>query len=186
MKIIVVLLLVAASAVAQSIESMGGRVGNKPSTLGQEIAARKAAEQKNVLKATGTNVIRLVGGKAYHVINSTNWVTLPGLYHRGKFSRPAAEGAVFELEKEMSRSWGTGINQGTSWQEFDREVIIKNYPVKKLIAGDPMPTLRVMPLTTTADGIAIYDYGTLPIPRPATNAPPVTAEKSPSVSPAKE
>lgn len=132
--------------------------------FGQNLDTERRAGQERAAKVAGTNLIRLVEGKAYHVVNSTNWITLPTQFQRGKFSRPSSDGPIFTLEKHMG-----GQRFGPTWYEFDREVIVKNYPVTKLIAGDAMPAIRVMPIRTTPEGIAVYDYGTLP--KPQTNAP---------------
>lgn len=173
-KLLILIVLISVSAPAQTpIERNGFVFGPRPQKKtaaqldGERLAAknREAAELQKAIQ--NPDNFRVVNGKTYNVVLSTNWVTLPTRYQRGEFSRMTKEGAVFALESENSKSWGPGISQGTTWYEYDREVIIKNFPGKNLIAGQPMPNIRVMPIRTSASGVAIYDYGTPP--KTATN-----------------
>lgn len=166
MKLILLVLVVfvaASSARAQISPLQQGLV--LKSGVREPTAAEIAAQKKRAdAEAAGTNLIRLVEGKAYHVLNSTNWITLPAKSQRAKFSRPSPAGPIFEIENYNIVRFGPSLGDGGRvWYAFDREVIITNYPSKKLIAGDILPAVRVMPVRTTESGIAVYDHGTPPV-----------------------
>ena len=63
----------------------------------------------------------------------------------------------------MEARYKQGSNEGTRvWYELVHEIAIKNYPDQKLVADALLPSIRAVMLRTTSDGIAVYDYGTVP------------------------
>jgi hypothetical protein len=156
MKLILLILLVAGSAVAQSPtnQAVSGSAATSAANAIRPPPAR-------TITASGTNEIRIVDGKAYQVLSASNWVTLPGPNERARYSRLSNYGPVFTLEKrrEVRYRQSTGGNTRI-WYEPYQEIAIKNYPEQRLVADALLPSLRVMPIRTTSEGITVYDYGT--------------------------
>ena len=157
MKLMLLILLVATSAMAQSQTDKGAR----------DSATRAAVREPRPVSARTNQAakadIRIVNGQSYHVLSASNWVTLPGLNERAKYSRTSNYGPVFKLEKRMEARYKQGANEGTRvWYEPIHEIAIKNYPEQGLVIDALLPSIRVLPIRTTSDGIAIYDFGTAP------------------------
>ena len=158
MKLIMLILLVAGSAHAQSstIQAASGSAP-KPTAI-----AIKPPPGRTI-KVSGTNYIRIVDGKPYQVLSASNWVTLPGPNERARYSRQSNYGPVFTLEKRMEVRYRQSTGDSTRiWYEPVQEIAIKNYPEPSLVADALLPSLRVMPIRTTSEGIAVYDHGTVP------------------------
>lgn len=148
MKLMLLILLVAGSAVAQSQTGQAA----KETKLRQVRPARTSV----------TNEIRIVEGKPYHV-NGSNWGTLPGPNERARYSRTSNYGPVFKLEKRIEARYEQGSNEGTRvWYELIREIFIKNYPEQKLVADALLPSIRAVLFRTTSGGIVVYDCGIIP------------------------
>jgi hypothetical protein len=145
-----------------AIERMGGSIGGRapePSEAEKfqaKMRHNRAETQRLAEALNNTNNYRLVDGTLYNVALSTNWVSLPGPHHIGKFVRQTNGVAFFALEKRMSSQWGTGLTQRSVWYEPDREVGVKNLPAAASLGGS-MPQLRVLPI-----GQGIYDHGVRP------------------------
>lgn len=158
MKLTLLILLVAASAFAQAQNNKaasGSAVGS--------VAKESKPQPARTTTTSGTNEIRIVNGMPYHVLTASNWVTLPGANERARYSRSSNYGPVFKLEKRMETRYRQASGDGTRiWYELIHEIAIKNYPDQKLVADAPLPSVRAMPIRTTSEGIAVYDYGTLP------------------------
>jgi len=157
MKLMLLLLLMAGSAVAQS-QTDKVTSGSAAKSVTGEIRPQPA----RTIKASGTNHVRIVNGMPYQVLSSSNWVTVPGPNERARYSRPSDYGPVFKLEKRMEVRYRQGSGDGTRiWYEPYQEIAIKNYPEQKLVVDALLPSFRVMPIRTTSEGIVVYDYGTL-------------------------
>ena len=161
MKLMFVLLLVASSVVAQS------QTNKAASDSALRSALRDPRPQPaRTNQAAKADSIRVVNGQPYQVITASNWVTLPGPNERAKYSRSSNYGPVFKLEKRMEARYKQGSSEGTRvWYEPIHEIAIKNYPEQGLVIDAGLPSIRAMPIRTTSEGIAVYDYGTLPKPR---------------------
>jgi hypothetical protein len=162
MKLMLLLLLIAGSAVAQSQtnQTVNGSAA-KPA------AKETRTQPARTIKAPGTNYVRIVNGTPYQVLNSSNWVTLPGPNERARYSRPSNYGPVFKLEKRTEVRYRQSSGDGTRiWYEPYQEIAIKNYPEQKLAVDALLPSIRAMPIRTTSEGITVYDYGTLPQAKP--------------------
>ena len=157
MKEMLLILLVASSAIAQS------QADKTASDSALRAALRGQAQPARTNQAAvKPDVIRVVNGQPYHVLTSSNWVTLPGPNERAKYSRASNYGPVFKLEKRMEARYKQGSKEGTRvWYEAIHEIAIKNYPEQGLVIDAPLPSIRVMPIRTTSEGIAVYDHGTL-------------------------
>ena len=158
MKLSLLILLVAGSAVAQSRTEQAVS-GSAARSAVNAIKPQPARTNK----VSGTNDIRIMNGVIYDVRTATNWVTLPGPNERARYSRLSNYGPVFTLEKRMEVRYRQSSGDGTrTWYEPYQEIAIKNYPKQGLVAGAPLPMIRVMPIRTTSEGIAVYDHGTIP------------------------
>jgi len=158
MKLTLLLLLMAGSAVAQS-QTDKATSGSAAKPAAKETRTQPA----RTIKAPGTNYLRIVNGTPHPVLSSSNWVTVPGPNERARYSRPSDYGPVFKLEKRMEVRYRQGSGDGTRiWYEPYQDIAIKNYPEQKLVVDALLPSIRVMPIRTTSEGIAVYDYGTLP------------------------
>lgn len=150
------MLLLAGSAVAQSPTNQAVMKGSpaRATVRGSRPSPTPAT------RVSATNDIRIVEGKAYHVLSASNWVTLPGPHERARYARSSNYGPVFSLEKRMAVRYRQHAGEGTRvWYEPYQEIAIKNYPEQKLVAGALLPAVRVLPIRTTSEGIAVYDYG---------------------------
>lgn len=162
------------SAPGQSLESMGF-IHN---SVAREQEARKAREAREKAEAKRTNHLaraaalnnpdnyRVVAGQLYNTAFSTNWVTLPEMSHRGKFLRMTSDGAAFEIEVVHDRLVGAP-------SQFDRVIIIRNYPRLEKVTGQPMKRVRALPVGTSTFfkvPAAIYDCGTPPGANPSAEA----------------
>jgi len=117
-----------------------------------------AAAQTNSYVPKGTDM-RIVEGKMYNRVLSTNWVTLP------------AAGATLEVVDVVS---GGVVVKTTA--NSGEEMIIKHYPEeKKLAKGKTITTsFRAMPVTAAKYGeqtVATYDCG---LPNTAENRKTLT------------
>ena len=65
------------------------------------------------------------------------------------------------MESRYRQSTGEGTR---IWHEPIQEIAIKNYPEQKLVIDALLPSIRAMLIRTTSEGIAVYDYGTVPKP----------------------
>jgi hypothetical protein len=128
-------------------------LGVSAQTTAQHVGLKR--QQTHDEASAGTNLIRLVEGKAYHVLRSTNWVTLPRSYERGKFLELTDAGPAFEIEKtDAYHNWS-----------FDRVIVITNCPTQYRATGERMQPLRVLPVGVSKHfsvAAAIYDHGVLP------------------------
>ncbi len=160
MKLMLLLVLAAATvAQAQTDKALRG-AAIKPADV------RSHAAQP--IKDSGTNYLRIVDGKAYDVRSSSNWVTLPGPGERARYLRLSNHGPVFALEKRMEVRYRQGASDGTRvWYEPYQEIAIKNYPEQGLVVDAFLPAIRVLLIRTTSEGIAVYNFGTLPKAAPA-------------------
>ena len=162
-EMLLILLLVASSAVAQSQTDKVARDSALRSALREP--RPQSARTNQAVKAES---IRIVNGMPYSVQSASNWVTLPGPNERARYSRASNYGPVFRLEKRMEARFRQGSSEGTRvWYEPMHEIAIKNLPEQKLVIDALLPSIRAMPIRTTSEGIAVYDYGT--IPRDASN-----------------
>jgi len=168
MKLILILLATAGSALAQSQTSPGDIPrAARPATTSSAPAPRR----EHAVRSSETNAIRIVEGKRYPYLSASNWVTLPGPKERARYLRPSNYGPVFALEKRMEVRYRQSAGDGTRvWYEPFQEIAIRNYPERKLVVGALLPVVRVMPIRTTSEGIAVYDYG-LPVPAGAKEKP---------------
>ena len=171
-KLIAIFLMVAilpAMAQVSEWERQGLTVGPKPKKKTaiekqqEKLKAEQAAAQKRLAQLNNPANYRVVDGKLYNAAFSTNWVDLPGAYRVGKFSRNTEEGPVFAIEHQVGGRTAGGYRDVTTLK-FEREVLVKNYPGSAKIAGELMLPVRVLPISTTKAGIAVYDYGTPPKP----------------------
>lgn len=145
------------SAVAQS-QADKTASGNAPHAGVREPRLQPA--QTN--QAAKADSIRIVNGQPFRVLSASNWVTLPGPNERAKYTRTSNYGPVFKLEKRMEARYKQGANEGTRvWYEAVHEIAIKNYPEQGLVIDALLPSIRAMPIRTTSEGIAVYDYGTV-------------------------
>ncbi|HEX5218751.1 MAG TPA: hypothetical protein VFZ59_04225 [Verrucomicrobiae bacterium] len=156
MKLMFMLLLVASTAVAQS------QTDKAANDSALKAALRNPQPQPaRTFKTVGTNDVRIVNGKPYYILNSSNWVTLPGPNARARYARSSNYGPVFKLEKRMEARYKQGTSEGTRvWYEPVQEIAVKNYPEQGLVIDALLPSIRAMPIRTTSEGIAVYDYGT--------------------------
>ena len=151
------ILLVAGSAVAQSSTNNQAASGSAPKLATNALNPPPT----RTIKASETNSIRIVDGKPYQVLTASNWVTLPGPNERARYSRLSNYGPVLEKRMEVRYRQSTG-DSTRIWYEPFQEIAIKNYPEPSLVADALLPALRVMPIRTTSEGIAVYDHGTVP------------------------
>jgi len=158
MKEMLLILLVASSAIAQS------QIDKATSDSAPRAAVREPRPQTaRTNQSAKADSIRVVNGQPYHVLSASNWVTLPGTNERARYSRTSNYGPVFKLEKRMEARYRQGTNEGTRvWYEPIHEIAIKNYPEQGLVIDALLPSMRAMPVRTTSEGIAVYDYGTVP------------------------
>ena len=163
MKEMLLILLVGSSALAQSQT-------NKAANDGALRAALREPRPQPALtnQSAKADSIRIVNGLPYRVNSASNWVTLPGPNERARYSRSSNYGPVFKLEKRMEARYKQGAREGTRvWYEAIHEIAIKNYPEQGLVIDAVLPSIRAMPIRTTSEGIAVYDYGTVPKARPS-------------------
>ena len=162
MKEMLFILLVASSAIAQSHTN---KAANDSALRALLREPRPQPAQTNL--AAKPDSIRIVNGMPYHVHSASNWVTLPGPNERARYSRTSNYGPVFKLEKRMEARYKQGESEGTRvWYEAIHEIAIKNYPEQGLVIDAVLPSIRAMPIRTTSEGVAVYDYGTLPSAKP--------------------
>jgi len=158
MKEMLLILLVASSALGQS--QTNKIVSGSPARAAVGEARSQSARTNQSAKADS---IRIVNGQPFHVLTSSNWVTLPGPNERARYSRDSNYGPVFKLEKRIETRFRQGASEGTRvWYEPIHEIAIKNYPEEGLVIDALLPSIRAMPIRTTSEGIAVYDYGTVP------------------------
>ena len=157
MKEMLLILLVASSAIAQSQSDQAASDALKA-------ALRDPRPQPaRTNQAAKADSIRIVNGMPYRVNSASNWVTLPGPNERARYVRTSNYGPVFKLEKRMEARYKQGSREGTRvWYEAIHEIAIKNYPEQGLVIDSLLPSIRAMPIRTTSEGIAVYDYGTVP------------------------
>jgi hypothetical protein len=123
-------------------------------------APKDETELRHDRKAAGTNVIRLVDGKAYNVLLSTNWVTIPGFLDSGTFLENTVDGPAFSIKKYL---------RGGGWET--QTIVVRNSPYRFTVNGQAMPPMRLLPVGTSKHFLVacpIYDWGK--IPKPATNS----------------
>lgn len=116
----------------------------------------KKAEEQRIKRSAGTNLVRVLDGKAYQVLKSTNWVTFPGPHQRAVFLVQTKDGPAFTVED---------YHRGEYYPSH--RVVIKNLPGTFKASGEILPDVRVMAVGTSAElgnPCAIYDYGALPKP----------------------
>lgn len=109
MKELFLMLLLAGSAVAQSPTNQAVMKGSpaRATVRGSRPSPTPAT------RVSATNDIRIVEGKAYHVLSASNWVTLPGPHERARYARSANYGPVFSLEKRMAVRYRQHAGEGT-------------------------------------------------------------------------
>jgi len=164
MKEMLLILLVTASAVAQSQTDKAAR----DSALRAAVRESRPQPAQTNQASKVVDSIRIVNGVPYPVLSASNWVTLPGPNERARYSRASNYGPVFKLEKRMETRYRQSTGQGTRvWYELIHEIAIKNYPEQQLVIDAPLPPIRAIPIRTTSEGIAVYDYGTVPKAAPS-------------------
>jgi hypothetical protein len=127
--------------------------------FGDEIKARKKAQEKSVAESTGTNVVRIANGKAYHVLRSTNWVTLPPHYsQRLKVESVQDSKLIVSVEDYYPDGYSYAHNQ---------YIVVTNHPSQSTaITGNILKDFRAIQIGRVqcyGDTVAIYDFGTLPV-----------------------
>lgn len=148
--IVLMLMLVAATAGAESWESIGIGVGSAPrEETPQEKAARAkeeaAAELKRKIYAAGKSVVRAVGTNVYNVVLHPSWETLYD------YKVAAIEGATVIC----------------SYERQDGELVyiaLTNWPGQKTaVTGTSVESIRAMRVgritSFYSQTIALYDYG---------------------------
>lgn len=124
-----------------------------------EINAGKKAQEKRVIESTGTNVVRLVNGKAYQVLRSTNWVTLPTHYsQRLKVESLQNSKIIVSVEDYIRDSF---------FYSHNKYIVVTNHPAQSTaVTGTILKDFRAIQIGRVqcyGDTVALYDYGTLPM-----------------------
>lgn len=167
MKLLMVIfsLFLGLTALPQSaMERMGAIFGppEKKKSAGEvqleELAAKREAEKQRQAALDNPANYRVVAGRLYNAALSTNWVSLPGQFFRGKFERMTSSGPLFLIE---ARHGGTSLRP-LIWYQFDRFVIVTNYPTPTRVSGEAMKPILALPIATTPDGYAVFDHGCPP------------------------
>jgi hypothetical protein len=142
---VLIYFLAGAASLAQNFLGSNMRTGKSPEDM-----------QRHVVESAGTNVVRLIDGKVYHVLNSTNWVTIPSPYYLQ--DRQIKVVKVFENKLIISEEGDNNVHLNY--------VIVTNHPQQKTaLTGDHLKAFRAMKIGRVdykGDAVALYDWGLTP------------------------